>query len=115
MNGGEPLELNSFIQIIGSAGLLVERALQGGLAIPDFQNFSNRMDEMFKVVKGNTGGQQAKYIPPLAEVEPEQFGIAIVTTDGQVYLHGEHDSDFSIQSMCKPFNYCFAVEELGAK
>jgi glutaminase len=114
INQGEPLNLRSFSQIIGTSGLLVERALQGGLAIPDFQDFSKRVDEIYEIVKKNISGLQAQYIPPLAEAEPEKFGVAIVTTDGQVYTQGDHGVDFSIQSMCKPFNYCFAVEELGA-
>ena len=37
-----------------------------------------------------------------------------MTTDGQVFAHGDAAVDFSIQSTCKPFNYCFASEELGA-
>ncbi|MDC3143340.1 glutaminase, partial [Candidatus Pelagibacter sp.] len=49
----------------------------------------------------------------LAEVDPDQFGIAIVTIDGQIYQRGDSLKDFSIQSMCKPFNYCFAIEEIG--
>ena len=112
-NAGSPLQLDTFVRIVGTSGLLVERALQGGLAIPDFEDFAARVDEIFQVVAANTGGQQAQYIPPLAQVEPEQFGVAIVTIDGQVYSRGDHDVDFSIQSMCKPFNYCFALEELG--
>ena len=63
----------------------------------------------------NQDGKQATYIPPLAQVDPEQYGIAIVTVDGQLFVRGNHDVDFSIQSMCKPFNYCFALEELGAE
>ena len=47
-------------------------------------------------------------------MDPEQFGISIVTVDGQIFSHGDAEVDFSIQSTCKPFNYCFAVEELGA-
>lgn len=114
INQGEPLTLRSFSEIIGTSGLLVERALQGGLAIPDFEDFCKRVDEIFEVVKKNVSGLQAQYIPPLAEAEPEKFGVAVVTADGQVYTQGDHGVDFSIQSMCKPFNYCFAVEELGA-
>lgn len=110
---GQSLSFGEFSAVFGSAGLLVERALQGNLAIPDFLDFSQRADEIFDAVERNEGGQQAQYIPPLAEVDPDQFGVAIVTIDGQVYVRGQHDVDFSIQSMCKPFNYCFALEELG--
>ena len=112
-NKGEPLQLDAFSQIIGTSGLLVEQALQGGLAIPDFQDFSAKVDQIFDEVEKNQSGEQAGYIPPLAEANPEQFGVAIVTTDGQVYQRGDSARDFSIQSMCKPFNYSFALEELG--
>jgi len=112
-NNDQPLDFGDFSAIFGSAGLLVERALQGNLAIPDFRDFAERADEIFNEVQVNDRGQQAQYIPPLAEVDPNQFGVAIVTIDGQVYERGESEVDFSIQSMCKPFNYCFALEELG--
>ena len=112
-NSGRPLGLAEFSSVFGAAGLLVERALQGNLAIPDFLEFSRRADEIFDSVEDRDGGEQAQYIPPLAKVDPNQFGVAIVTIDGQVYARGQHDVDFSIQSMCKPFNYCFALEERG--
>jgi glutaminase len=114
-NKGRPLDLGAFINTVGTAGLLVERALQGGLAIPDFTDFAARVDKIFEVVRQNETGEQATYIPPLAMIDPDQFGLAVVTIDGQLLVRGDHDVDFSIQSMCKPFNYSFAVEELGAE
>ena len=107
------INYNDFIKIISSAGLLVEKALRGELALPDFSDFSKNIDEMFKEVAKNKSGELASYIPPLAKVDPDQFGISIVTVDGQVYQKGDFNVDFSLQSMCKPFNYCFALEELG--
>ena len=109
----DDLSFDSFCHIIRSSGLLVEKALRGDLIIPDFKHFSNTLDAIFDEVKNNKSGELASYIPPLAKVNPEQFGIAIVTTDGQVYQRGDSSVDFSIQSMCKPFNYCFAIEKLG--
>ena len=110
---GNEIYYDDFIEIISSAGLLVEKALRGELALPDFSDFSKNVDEMFKEVAKNKSGELASYIPPLAKVDPDQFGISIVTVDGQVYQKGDFNEDFSIQSMCKPFNYCFALEELG--
>jgi len=112
-NRGQILDFKSFIQILGSDELLIERTLRGELVIPDFEEFTQRIDDVFDHVKNNRTGRVATYIPPLAEVDPEQFGIAIVTIDGQIYARGDHDVHFSIQSLCKPFNYCFAIEELG--
>ncbi len=112
-NRGQLLDFKSFNQIVRSSELLVERTLQGGLVIPDFMEFSQRLDDIFDDVKKNDTGKLATYIPPLADANPEQFGVAVVTIDGQVYVRGNHDVGFSVQSMCKPFNYCLAMEELG--
>jgi glutaminase len=57
---------------------------------------------------------QPDYIAPLKEWDPDLFGLAVVSVDGQTLKLGDADTDFSLQSMCKPFNYCFALEELGA-
>lgn len=111
--GGKQILPYDFSKIISSASLLIERAIKGELAIPDFENFTKKIDEIYSEVLNNNGGAQAQYIPPLAEANPEKYGIALVTVDGQVYTKGDSDIDFSIQSMCKPLNYSFALEELG--
>ena len=110
---GDKIVFEDFISIIRTSGLLVEKALRGQLALPDFNDFSKNIDKIFEEVKKIKTGELASYIPPLAEVDPDQFGIAIVTTDGQIYQRGDSQKDFSFQSMCKPFNYCFAIEALG--
>ena len=112
---GDKIVFEDFVDIVRTSELLVEKSLRGELAIPDFSDFAKNLDSMFDEVKKIKSGELASYIPPLAEVDPDQFGIAIVTTDGQVYQKGDSEVDFSIQSMCKPFNYCFAMERLGLK
>ena len=112
-SSGDEIYFKDFIKIISSSELLVEKALCGELALPDFSDFSKNIDEMFKEVAKNKSGELASYILPLAKVDPDQFGISIVTTDGQVYQRGDFNVDFSLQSMCKPFNYCFALEKFG--
>lgn len=109
----DEISFNDFVKIIRQAGLLVEKALRGELAIPDFKDFSKTIDKIFDEVSMISDGELASYIPPLAKVNPDQFGVAIVTVDGQVYQRGDSSCDFSVQSMCKPFNYCFALEEHG--
>jgi len=52
---------------------------------------------------GLTDGAVADYIPPLAEADPEPFGICIATVDGQVYEVGDFAKQFTIQSISKPF------------
>ena len=112
-SSGDEIYFEDFKKIISSSELLVEKALRGELALPDFSDFSKSIDKMFDEVIKNKSGELASYIPPLAKVDPDQFGISIVTVDGQIYQKGDYNVDFSLQSMCKPFNYCFALEKLG--
>ena len=110
----ETLDFKTFLNIIKTASTLIEQVMQGDLALPDFAQFSETMTSQFAEVVLNEDGQQATYIPPLAEVNPDQFGISAVSVDGQLLEIGDSETDFSVQSACKPFNYCIALDELGA-
>ena len=66
-------------------------------------------------ISDNSSGSPADYIPELAKVDPEQFGIAITTSDGVSYEIGESSSEFTIQSISKAFVYSFALELLGSE
>lgn len=58
-------------------------------------------------------GKNADYIPALAKVDPNIYGIALVTTDGKVYTVGDVKSQVSIQSISKPFTLAKVIEEQG--
>lgn len=58
-------------------------------------------------------GALADYIPELAKADPKQFGISIMTADGQQYSTGDSEQQFTIQSVSKPFTYGMALELYG--
>ena len=58
-------------------------------------------------------GANADYIPALAQVDPNIFGIALVTADGRVYTKGDVASEVSIQSISKVFTMALVIEEQG--
>lgn len=58
-------------------------------------------------------GKQADYIPALAEVNPDQFGICIKTVHGDSYSIGDADVPFSIQSISKVFSLAMALNLMG--
>src|SRR6185437_11548707 len=70
--------------------------------------------EAYEKFKSDTNGKNADYIPYLAQVNPKFFGIAIVTTDDQVFTIGDVKYSFSIQSISKVFTQALAMNELGA-
>ena len=59
-------------------------------------------------------GAVADYIPELAGVDPDRFGIALASVRGHVYSAGDDEVAFTIQSSSKPFVYALAVGELGS-
>lgn len=60
-----------------------------------------------------TVGRQASYIPALARVNPDRFGICLLTTDGEEAELGDVGERFSIQSVTKVFSLAMALSFRG--
>jgi glutaminase len=73
------------------------------------------IDEAFARYKGLQEGKNADYIPALAKVDPNLFGIALVTADGKVFVAGDTKSEVSIQSISKVFTLARVLQDSGAK
>jgi len=58
-------------------------------------------------------GKVADYIPALAGVDPDSFGIAFAGADGIVHGDGDCDEPFSIQSISKVFTLALALQRVG--
>jgi glutaminase len=69
--------------------------------------------ELHRRISGVTGGKPADYIPELGKADPNLFGIAIATVDGQIYAVGDTEVPFTIQSVSKPFMYGYALQRHG--
>jgi len=60
-------------------------------------------------------GTMATYIPQLASVSPQKFGMAVQTVDGQSYHVGQALEAFSIQSISKVYTLTLAFTFEGDK
>lgn len=58
-------------------------------------------------------GRVADYIPELAAVDPDQFGISVCLADGTQLSAGDSATAFSIQSISKVFGLAIALGRLG--
>lgn len=76
-------------------------------------NIEKVLKEAYEKFKDVKEGANADYIKELATVDPNIFGIALVTTDGQVYEEGDIKSMVSIQSVSKVFTMAKVIEEQG--
>ncbi|WP_038027176.1 glutaminase A [Synechococcus sp. PCC 7336] len=74
------------------------------------QNYINYLhDKYINLKEGNV----ADYIPELAKVYPDWFGICLASVDGKIYEVGDTNQSFTIQSISKAFAYGIALEDNG--
>lgn len=74
----------------------------------DYQSILN--DTADEIRPFLTKGKVADYIPALAEVDPEQFGMSLTLFDGTQYSVGDAEALFSIQSISKVFTFTQALK-----
>ena len=77
------------------------------------QDWQSALDTLYLEFKDLNEGKVADYIPELAKVDPNFFGLAVVTVDGQLFTAGDCHETFTIQSVSKPFIYGMALEDYG--
>jgi glutaminase len=88
------------------------------LAAPRLQaqspaDIQKAVDAAYAKYKGLQEGKNADYIPALAKVDPNLFGIALVTPDGKIYTAGDVKTEVSIQSISKVFTMAQVIQEQG--
>ena len=93
---------------LGSIAVLAQGA--GQLAPAQIDNALKAAYAKYKNLKE---GKNADYIPALAKVDPNLFGIALVTADGKVYTAGDVKTEVSIQSISKVFTMAQVIQEQG--
>jgi glutaminase len=71
------------------------------------------LEDLYDNYTDVTDGNVATYIPELAKVDPDEFGICLVSSEGKIFEIGDCDRAFTIQSISKPFTFGMAIEELG--
>ncbi len=90
-------------------------AQKKGKTAPTPSPYQAAIDHAYDKYKNLKEGKNADYIKELANVDPNIYGIAIVTADGQVFTKGDLDSRVSIQSISKVFTVAKVIEEQGPK
>jgi glutaminase A len=94
---------------------LVNKALNGGLAISNFAGFCASIDDAFHKTSSIKSGNVASYIPSLARADPEKYTVSVCSVSGQQYEIGDTDERFCVQSCSKPITYCIACELKGSE
>jgi len=76
-------------------------------------DINQTLSDVYYHYKNNHEGKTAEYIPELAKVNPNLFGIVVMTVNGKVYSIGNANIPFAIESIAKPFLYALALQDNG--
>jgi len=90
------------------------QALRNQLIIPNWLEFTSTIRGLFNDCRAERGGNVASYIPQLARMDPNKWGMSICTIDGQRFSLGDSKQPFCVQSVSKAFNYAIVASDLGA-
>jgi glutaminase len=111
---------------VGSAGsaprLPVHRSPYGDPAVrvstgdlPDFETVRDLLASVHLTCRDVVEGVVADYIPALAHMPADLFGIAVAGVGGRWAGVGDSARAFTIQSVAKPFVFALVCEALGSR
>ncbi|XP_031624443.1 glutaminase liver isoform, mitochondrial isoform X2 [Contarinia nasturtii] len=109
----QKLNRETFKSVIAPNIVLISKAFRHQFVVPDFLNFTKDIEDIYWKCKSNTDGKVAAYIPQLARVNPDYWGVSVCTIDGQRFSIGDVNVPFTLQSCSKPLMYAIALEKLG--
>jgi glutaminase len=108
--------MNQIIALrFGAAALAAAVSLGAFAQAPKPADIQKALDAAYTKYQSLQEGKNADYIPALAKVDSNIYGIALVTTDGKVYTKGDIASEVSIQSISKVFTMAKVIEEQNPK
>lgn len=78
------------------------------------QEMIDAIDAGYQAGNAASGGKNADYIPFLAKIPSDLFGLALITADGQSFIRGDADYKFALESISKVFTLALVMENIGA-
>jgi glutaminase len=104
---------NRHVSLAGLIGLVGGALIMPSLGAQSPTQVQQAVDAAHAKFKTLKEGKNADYIPALAKVDPNLFGIAVVTADGKVFTAGDVKTEVSIQSISKVFTMAQVIQEQG--
>lgn len=80
-----------------------------------FAQLQQAVNDAYQACKDIQGGENAHYIPYLANVPSNLFGICVTLPDGRQIKVGDYDYRFGIESVSKVFTAILILKQWGAE
>jgi glutaminase len=84
-------------------------------ALPSPAEVQELLEEAYAACRDLDEGEVADYIPALAAAPHDAFGACIAGIAGGVFEVGDTTTEFSIQSVSKPFVFALVCQAIGAE
>lgn len=81
--------------------------------LPGREFVSNAIASAYQRYQDVTDGEVSNVYPVLATVNPDLFGISLISSHGEHWDFGDALHEFTIQSISKPFVFALMCQELG--
>jgi glutaminase len=104
------MKRRKFLALFAAAALAAAAPLATAQTSSQYQA---AVDAAYAKYQNLQEGKNADYIPALAKVDPNVYGIALITTDGKVYSAGDLKTQVSIQSISKVFTMAKVMQDEG--
>ncbi len=76
---------------------------------------AQEIQALYEKYKNHREGDVNRSIPALSQVDPDRFAISVAFANGKIIEVGDTKSNFTIQSISKPFIYGLALDQYGAE
>ncbi len=73
------------------------------------------LEQTYAECKDIKGGKNADYIPFLANIDPNLFGISLTLPDGTTFSAGDTEYKFGVESVSKVLTAILVLKQYGAK
>ncbi|KAG8452501.1 hypothetical protein GDO86_004330 [Hymenochirus boettgeri] len=110
---GAVMDQEVFKRCVQSNIVFLTQVVCKKLVIPDFEQFTLHVNDLYDTARSIESGEVANYIPQLAKSNPDRWGVSLCTVDGQRHSIGDTSVPFCLQSCVKPLKYAIAVNDLG--
>lgn len=93
---------------------VAERGIEMTATIAESTAVQAALHEAYDRFKNVKDGENASYIPYLANVPSSLFGLGVTTAEGETFEVGDTRYEFAIESISKAFTLALVMEQIGS-